>query len=186
MIISTGFFFFFCFLILLFWIVRRGKRAKNSPKWKIKIISVRCPTWQRFCPSRSKIFSNIWFVGSLGGKRKKIVQKWQKIPSVSLLRISGTVYHMIVIFGTHLQKDDISSNVSQFFKIVFLGFFRKVKVQKWPKITRKQSSSSGTELKKAKVAENDNIWESDFTSAKEIDLYFEKNYHQKVSHCERW
>ena len=26
---------------------------------------------------------------------------------------------MIVSFGTHVQKDDISSNISQFFKIVF-------------------------------------------------------------------
>ena len=28
---------------------------------------------------------------------------------------------MIVSFGTHVQKDDISSNISQFFKIVFFG-----------------------------------------------------------------
>ena len=42
--------------------------------------------------------------------------------SVSL-RISGTVYHMIVIFGTLVQKDDISSNVFQFLKILFFGGF---------------------------------------------------------------
>ena len=29
---------------------------------------------------------------------------------------------MIVSFGTHVQKDDISSNISQFFKIVFFFF----------------------------------------------------------------
>ena len=40
--------------------------------------------------------------------------KGKKILSVSL-RISGTVYHMIVIFGIHVQKDDISSNKFQFF-----------------------------------------------------------------------
>ena len=55
--------------------------------------------------------------------------KGKKIISVSL-RISGTVYHMIVIFGTHVQKDDISSNNFQFFKILFFGDFRAVKRQK--------------------------------------------------------
>ena len=30
---------------------------------------------------------------------------------------------MIVSFGTHVQKDDISSNISQFFKIVFFFFW---------------------------------------------------------------
>ena len=53
----------------------------------------------------------------------------KKIISVSL-RISGTVYHMIVIFGTHVQKDDISSNNFQFFKILFFGDFWAVKRQK--------------------------------------------------------
>ena len=55
--------------------------------------------------------------------------KGKKIISVSL-RISGTVDHMIVIFGTHVQKDDISSNNFQFFKILFFGDFRVVKRQK--------------------------------------------------------
>ena len=65
------------------------------------------------------IFSNILFLESLGEKGKNIL-------SVSLC-ISGTVYHIIVIFGTHVQKDDISSNVFQFFIIVLLGDFRGVK-----------------------------------------------------------
>ena len=55
--------------------------------------------------------------------------KGKKILSVSL-RISGTVYHMIVIFGTHVQKDDISSNNFEFFKILSFGDFRAVKRQK--------------------------------------------------------
>ena len=53
----------------------------------------------------------------------------KNILSVSL-RISGTVYDTIVIFGTQVQKDDISSSVSQFSKIVFLESFRGIKGQK--------------------------------------------------------
>ena len=37
---------------------------------------------------------------------------------------------MTVIFGTHVKNDDISNNVSQFFKFVFLEGFRGVKGQK--------------------------------------------------------
>ena len=49
MIIFTDFFFFlfFIFWILFFWVVRKGKRAKNSLKWKIKIISVRHLKWKK-------------------------------------------------------------------------------------------------------------------------------------------
>ena len=41
-------------------------------------------------------------------------------------------------------------------------------------IEDKQSSSSDTELKKFKVAENDNIIVNDFTSAKQIDFISRK------------
>ena len=41
-------------------------------------------------------------------------------------------------------------------------------------IEDKQSSNSGIELKKFKLAENDNIMVNNFTSAKQIDLHFEK------------
>ena len=44
------------------------------------------------------------------------------------LRISGTIYHMI--FGTHVQNDDISSNFFDFFKILIIWVFRGVKGQK--------------------------------------------------------
>ena len=37
---------------------------------------------------------------------------------------------MTVIFSTHVKNDDISNNVSQFFKFVFLEGFRGVKEQK--------------------------------------------------------
>ena len=42
------------------------------------------------------------------------------------------------------------------------------------RIEEKQSSNSGIELIKFKVAENDNIIINDFTSAKKIDLHFNK------------
>ena len=34
----------------------------------------------------------------------------------------GIVPHMIVVFGTHVKNDDISSNVFHFFKIMIFGF----------------------------------------------------------------
>ena len=43
-------------------------------------------------------------------------------------------------------------------------------------------SNSGIELKKYKVAENDNIIINDFTSAKQIDFHFEKKNKLKVFH----
>ena len=69
-------------------------------------------------------------------KGQKIASKWQKNLSVSLC-ISGTIHHMMVIFGTHVQNDDISGKFFSFFKILVFGFFRGKgeKGKKWPKIT---------------------------------------------------
>ena len=44
--------------------------------------------------------------------------------------ISGTVNHLIIIFGTHMQKDDISRHFFLFFKILIFGAVRGVKGQK--------------------------------------------------------
>ena len=48
------------------------------------------------------------------------------------LHISETVPHMIVIFDTHVQNDDISSNFFHFFEILTFWVFRRegVKGQK--------------------------------------------------------
>ena len=39
--------------------------------------------------------------GQMGGEGSKNGLKWQKIMSVSLC-ISGTIHHMIVVYGTHV------------------------------------------------------------------------------------
>ena len=52
--------------------------------------------------------------GGGGGRRAKNCPKWQN-KFVSLC-ISGTVLHMIVIFGTHVWNDVISSNFFPFFQ----------------------------------------------------------------------
>ena len=69
-----------------------------------------CPIWSWFLvdmckmmtsPDHFFIFSRFWFLGLSGCKRAKNGPKWHKFPSVSFL-ISGTVPHMIVVFGTHV------------------------------------------------------------------------------------
>ena len=47
------------------------------------------------------IFLKFSFFGMLVGKRAKNGPKWQKILSVAL-NISGTIHHMIVIYGAHV------------------------------------------------------------------------------------
>ena len=42
-----------------------------------------------------------FFPGCQGGKSAKNGPKWQKIMSVKL-HISGTVHHMIIVYGTHV------------------------------------------------------------------------------------
>ena len=73
-------------------------------------------------------FQNFDFSGCLGGKRAKNGPKWQKILSVTL-GISGTIYHMIVIFGTPVWNDNISRQLF-FFKILIFWVVRGAKEQK--------------------------------------------------------
>ena len=54
------------------------------------------------------------------------------------LHVSGTMYHMIVIYGTLLQNDDISRFLFLFFKIWILWVVRGrgvkgLKMKKWSK-----------------------------------------------------
>ena len=63
------------------------------------------------------IISKFWFSGLLEGKRAKNSPKWQNIWSVALY-ISGTIHHLIVIYGTHVQNDIISRMSFHFFKIL--------------------------------------------------------------------
>ena len=72
---------------------------------------------------------NFGFLGFQGGKNAKNCPKWQKILSFTL-HISGTIRHMIVIYGTHVWNDNVFSYFFRFFKILILWVFRGVKVQK--------------------------------------------------------
>ena len=58
------------------------------------------------------------------------------------LHVSGTMYHMIVIYGTLLQNDDISRFLFHFFKIRILWVVRGrgvkgLKMKKWSKMRKK-------------------------------------------------
>ena len=62
------------------------------------------------------IFSKFWFSWLLGGNRAKNSPKWQEIMSVAH-HISGTIHHLIVIFGTQMQND-----IARSFLIFFQNF----------------------------------------------------------------
>ena len=133
------------------------KSARNSPKWKIKITSVTHRTvfvcheqysiWSCFLANLCKmmispnsffIFSKFWFCGLLvGWKGKKWPKMKKKFLSVTL-HISGTIHHMIVIYGTQVQNDNISSGFFLFFrKSNFLGCYGSKTAKndpKWKKI----------------------------------------------------
>ena len=54
-----------------------------------------------------------------------------------MLHISGTIQHMIVVYGTHVQNDNISWPFFHFFKILILWFVKRVKGQKTVKNNKK-------------------------------------------------
>ena len=74
-------------------------------------------------------FTGVLFFGvSSGVKGQKMVQNDKKLSVV--LRISDSIYHMIVIFGTHLKNDDISRCFFHFFKMLIFWFVQVLKGQK--------------------------------------------------------
>ena len=93
-------------------------------------ISYNLHLWYTWCMYKRTISPGIVFIFfkilifgiiSGGGKRAKNGPKWQNFLSVSL-RISGTVHHMIVIFGAHVLNDDVSRKFFHFSKFWFLQF----------------------------------------------------------------
>ena len=113
MMISPGAFFYF-FKFWIFWILGRVKGQKvdqNDKKFCQSLFISLEPylIWLSFrvhlckmiiSPGIFLIFSKFLFFRLLGGS------KWQKIMFVAL-HISGSIHHMIVIFGTHVSNDDI-------------------------------------------------------------------------------
>ena len=73
-----------------------------------------------------------------GGERAKNSPKWQKILSITL-HISGTMHLMTVIYGTHLQNDNISRRFcffSHFFNILIFLDHRGLKGKKRFRMTK--------------------------------------------------
>ena len=50
--------------------------------------------------------------------------------------ISGTIYHMIVIYGTQVWNDNICRHFFIFSKFWFFGLLGGSKGTKWPKMTK--------------------------------------------------
>ena len=116
--ISPVFFFFFFFFhffkILILWVVMgyRGdeKIARNDKKLCLScsisqepyiILSFVVHKCKMISPGVFLIFSKFWFFGLLGESNGKNGPKWQKTLSFALY-ISGTIHHMILIYGTHV------------------------------------------------------------------------------------
>ena len=55
--------------------------------------------------------------------------KWRKILSVAI-HISGTTHHMMVIYGTYVENDNISRHFFHFLKILIYSVVSRVKGQK--------------------------------------------------------
>ena len=68
------------------------------------------------------IFLKFWFLGLLWG-RVKNSPKWK----VKITSVTGTIKHMIMIFGIVLQNDDISSHFFHFFKILIFWVVKRGK-----------------------------------------------------------
>ena len=114
MMLSLGFFFQF-FQILIFQIVREVKLQKTVQNDKklcpscfisqepyiIWLSFMICMCKMIISPGFFSVFQNFDFESCQEAERAKKVPKWQEILPVSL-RISGTIHHMIVIFGAHV------------------------------------------------------------------------------------
>ena len=72
---------------------------------------------------------NLDFLGCYWVKRAKNGPKWPVILSV-LLHISGTIHHVMVIYGTHVYNDNISRIFFHFSKLWYLESLGWVKGQK--------------------------------------------------------
>ena len=129
---------FFNFKILIFQLVKRLKGQKMAQNDKNScllhlIFQEPCIIYLHLwytCIYKRIIYPGIFFIffllifgiirGRGCGKRVKSGPKWQKTLSFSLC-ISGTIHHMIVIYGTHVWND-ISRKKFYFSKFWFLRF----------------------------------------------------------------
>ena len=130
-IISTGVFYIF-FRSLIFWVnsVVKEQNVCHTPYLsKHTSFDVFCCTNLKWWHLRGLLsfFQNFGFLGCWGGKGVK-GKKWPKMTKnfclTPYLR-NCTSYDMIMVFGTHVYNDDISSNFFfHFFKILIFRFFQ--------------------------------------------------------------
>ena len=134
MIICQGV--FFSVKILIFQVVKGWKGNKWPEMSKIYVcctfycrshISYDLNLW---CTCMYKSFSKFRYSRSLVGevKGQKMAQNDKKFLSVSLC-ISGTIHHMIVIFGAHVLNWWCLQQIFSFFKTLIFGCFKGIKDQ---------------------------------------------------------
>ena len=111
--ISSCFFLFF--KILIFWAVRgvKWQEIAQNEKQQLHLYVMHHHQIIIFCTHMYNdnisrlffhFFQNFYFSGCQRGKRAKNSPKWETtITSVSVTHhISGTIHHLIIIFGTHM------------------------------------------------------------------------------------
>ena len=137
--------------ILLFWVVtgvKEQKMAQNEKKYCLSRSISQKPyiIWFSFMVHICKmivstsifcfIFSKFWFSALSGGKRAKIIPKWQKILFV-LPHISGAKHRLIFIYGTRLSSDNMSRCFFPSFKTLILWVVSGEKGQKMAQNVKK-------------------------------------------------
>ena len=112
--ISWCVFQFFKILIFRVFRGRGGGGGWKGKKWPKMTNSV-CPKF--YFRNHISYDLHLWYTCVKNGP------KWQKFMSI-MLHIIGTIHHTIVIYGTHVQNDDISSCLFYFFEILIFQVVR--------------------------------------------------------------
>ena len=140
--ISPSLFFFHFFQISFFGLLEGGQRGKMTQNDKrlcsLCLISQELYIiWSSFMVHISCFFSHFSQIlifrvnsGVKGQKKKKKKKRAQKYKNSVMLHISGTIHHMIIIYGTLMENDNISRSFFLFFKILIFWVVRGVKGQK--------------------------------------------------------
>ena len=133
--ISPGIFFHFC-EILIYWAVRGDREEgggyapylRNSKAYYHEF-SYTCVNWW-YLQALFLVFWNFCVLGYYGVKGQKIAQNEKVTITLFMYHNSGTVKHMIMIFGTLVLNDDISRQFIHFFESFIFGAVRVIKGQK--------------------------------------------------------
>ena len=136
MMISPSLFFFSFFPNFIFRVVRGGSMTQNDKRLcSLRLISQELYIiWSSFMVHISCFFSHfsqiLIFRVNSGVKGQKKKKRAQNDKNSVMLHISGTIHHMIIIYGTLMENDNISRSFFLFFKILIFWVVRGVKGQK--------------------------------------------------------